>query len=101
MIKCPCKDCVLIAICRHRTYNNIQSECSLVFNYLYRKVVDNNHLFQIKRGHHIIRVTNIYEALNPTRWDVVKNTEVLNIKGHDTNSYALFHLHKKKRIGIV
>lgn len=37
MNKCPCENCLLVSICRNKTYLQLVKECSLLKVYLYKK----------------------------------------------------------------
>jgi len=68
--ECPCKECILIPICRHREYYDLFEHCILVVNYI------PNH-----RQRHIrnmIRIRRVFNMINPSKWYVsLEGSEVL------------------------
>lgn len=63
LTKCPCKNCICVAICRHRPYSSLIDKCQLVMNYLY---VTNNPSHEYERAFHNERLQSIVEMINPT-----------------------------------
>jgi len=58
--KCPCEECISLAICRHKVYGKMFSECSIIKAYI------PNHSIESERNPY--RVTQLEKALKPTRW---------------------------------
>jgi len=97
MEKCPCIDCVLIAICKYKTFIEVQNECSLLEHHLYIDMVDSNHVFSKKRADFNERVKEVHDTLIPTRWDIINKIGILNISDPDSDPYLALHKHKEKR----
>jgi len=56
MNKCPCKECIILAMCRHKSYRTLVIECSLLEKFLYGKkgnyfhgVINERYLEFVKR----------------------------------------------------
>jgi hypothetical protein len=64
----PCKDCLLISLCRNKWFHTLMSDCDIVYNYAFRIKEFSScgpHSEQIKK------VSLIKDILNPSKWDVV------------------------------
>lgn len=59
MIECPCVNCIVVPICRHRSFVKIL-ECPLVTNYFGQYELN-------LRDYYLCRTTT-YEALRSTSW---------------------------------
>lgn len=58
--KCPCEECISLAICRHKEYKNLFHNCSII----------NDHI-RAHRDPEYRNAERIYELeriLNPTNW---------------------------------
>lgn len=67
----PCKNCLLVTICRHRSYHMLVENCSIVYNYLAiteDEIVNNDHYGITEEGAQFKRIAKVQEILNPTRW---------------------------------
>ena len=64
-MKIPCKDCILIPICRHKTFAMLMMECQLVKEY------DDKHI-QRSGNNYFVSVREIQDILNPTQWKYKK-----------------------------
>lgn len=53
---CPCIDCILIPICRNKTYTDLLTDCILIENY--------------RSTNGINRIKTIQRILNPLLWTV-------------------------------
>ena len=67
--ECPCINCVCIPICRHKYWNRMRFDCSLITDYMKQYDI----IVPYSRG------KSISDALNPTKWK-------LNEKGHIVTS---------------
>ena len=59
--KCPCENCICIAICQSKEYVNLVEQCSLLTKYL----IDPCNI-EVRP---IDRLQKVKELLNPTFWD--------------------------------
>ena len=59
--KCPCEDCICLAICRHKEYLKLFHDCELL------RTENNFDRIYTKRK---VRLPTIQNVLNPTRWKV-------------------------------
>ncbi len=59
-MKCPCIDCITVAMCRHRSFVKIL-ECPLVTNYFGQYTLNLKDYYSCR--------TCIYEALRSTSWE--------------------------------
>ncbi len=60
MIKCPCNDCILIAVCRLKQPVEMVIRCELVFDYLT--------LYGDKSGFREVALTAIGKAIKRKEW---------------------------------
>lgn len=67
---CPCIDCILIPMCRHKRYIRLKMECSLLEAYIgpFKGVVNRD---QGKMNH-------LQKVLNPTTWSYEVHKEHLD-----------------------
>jgi hypothetical protein len=60
-IVAPCAGCLLIPVCRHKSYNRLMIECSDVQKYCAMEYQDSTLPFTIRIG-------NIEKLIKPSRW---------------------------------
>jgi hypothetical protein len=60
--KCPCEQCILLAICRHKEYTMLFIECSIIANHVADKNRQDDEDIRIKL------VEQLETTLNPTKW---------------------------------
>ena len=73
-MKIPCKNCICVAVCRHKNYFNL-TQCSLLHTYIesYNKG---------KFTHLTLKYRHVmYDILNPSKWIVNKHGHFLNKNG--------------------
>lgn len=88
MIKCPCKNCVCIPICRNKNINALFDDCSLIREY----IVDYDNIFLRRTD----RMNKMMKIVKPINWkngekelyypDKVKHFLYLQSRGHYLNS---------------
>jgi len=71
MVKCPCKDCVCIPICKLKEYPILIRNCEEVWNYLSNpfpswSFTDKEKIVQRENG----RISMVHKILNPTNWQL-------------------------------
>ena len=59
---CPCGQCILIPICRHKEYYTIFEQCILISEYI------PNH--QHRHIRNMIRIRKVFKLFNPDKWSV-------------------------------
>ena len=59
MLKCPCEECLKLAICRYKDYNTIVRECSDIHDYI---VPD------LERNYILGRIKEIEKTIRPIHW---------------------------------
>ena len=59
-MKCPCKNCILIAICRTRHFIDMVMECELLEKFLFKHGA--------KAEHYEFRIELIYGYIDPILW---------------------------------
>lgn len=87
IINFPCKDCICLAICRHKPYTNLLTDCSLLCNFInmHTEEIEGNLYITID----IINKNTLYfrrllqTHLKPTTWSV--------------NDKGIFITHMKER----
>lgn len=67
----PCYNCVCVAVCRHKTYTNLYSECDLLQDYLRWSLSDERSQYN-----QYSVFTWVADILKPTQWSVDKNGDV-------------------------
>ena len=79
-MKCPCENCITLAICRHRDYHDMLSHCKLVDNLLYlrgegiaKRTKDFNHMIIMMRD--ILKPTDWYIDTSATNYLIFKYSE--------------------------
>lgn len=66
----PCKECVSIAICRHKEYLQLFDDCSIIKSF----VPDHRH----RHIRNSVKIKLLCNDLKPTKWKY-RHTEVINI----------------------
>jgi len=56
----PCKECITLAICRHKTFSKLLTECRLI------RALDEGR--KRNRDGYFIYILAIEEVVNPTGW---------------------------------
>jgi len=56
-MKCPCEDCLMIPICRHKTIYEIYESCNPIVKYL-----------DLQTKQHMKKFPVFYKILRPTTW---------------------------------
>jgi hypothetical protein len=66
---CPCEDCICMAICRLKLFEDLFAECSIVDAH----IVDATNYY-VTRANAVManRLKQVQEALNPTRWKYIR-----------------------------
>ena len=62
-VECPCENCICVAVCRHKPYDNLFQDCELLNDY------EPSYKSMYSRNEDLI--TAIKMILNPTGWDYV------------------------------
>ena len=62
--KCPCKNCICVPICRHKSYLQMMSQCSIAKDY----IPD----YSVVHGKNAHKVIAIEQAIGPTTWRMKK-----------------------------
>ena len=63
-MKCPCEECICIAMCRLKPFINMKSECSLIEEYLSIPLL----IKAIRDSSFSHRIYNIYINQKPILW---------------------------------
>jgi len=66
----PCKECLLISVCRHKSYPNLFESCSLIKEYIPNQ-------FSFHRD--IFKVCKLEKILTPSKW-YTKNYYIILLK---------------------
>ena len=64
---CPCEKCILVGICRFKSYCSLHQDCSLIRKYIISQ------LKQKKRSGRVFQT--IYDTIKPLMWYVGTSTE--------------------------
>jgi len=67
-MKCPCKECISLAICRHKDYLELFIECYIIRQYI------PHHDNYVSRNSY--RVKRLFKVLNPTLWKYVSTVHI-------------------------
>lgn len=79
-MKCPCYNCICVPICRHKEYNTLFQDCTIVCRFMID--INSNPSFGSKFGirHHKSKRRDIIQALlKPTQWNIDKDGIVYDI----------------------
>lgn len=72
----PCKNCILIPICRHKPYHSMVGECAPVYKYL--RLTEDEIVNNEMHDNQSERILNVEKLLTPTRWrlygELIENT---------------------------
>lgn len=66
----PCKDCIGIAICRHKLFGQLNIECSLIGTLLYGTPPKNSMILGIRNSQFVPNVYEVRRILKPTQWTI-------------------------------
>jgi len=77
----PCKECLLIPICRHKHFIDMRINCQLISQYLLDEHRHKVHGYEE-------RIREVYETLFPTRWSYIKKTKKETLLDVDEESDA-------------
>jgi len=64
-MKCPCKECLLIPVCRHKHYSKLLNDCYIIRNSLYIKA---NPTFNNRKSSYVNYVESVETCIKPKRW---------------------------------
>ena len=67
-LKVPCKDCVLIAICRNKLFDELINDCKLLLDALY---FDKTTPGGNRSVHYGDKLNMVQDVLNPEHWEVI------------------------------
>lgn len=67
----PCKDCICIPICRHKTWDWLRADCSLMHQYV------RTYCWDHYSKSYYLRV--IDKTLKPTKWFVIEDSHSLYV----------------------
>lgn len=84
---CPCEGCITYAVCRHKRYNDLIQECSIV-----RKYLDFENYTVHKK-----RCIDLLIALKPTEWALGKEDPI----GFDIIYFKELQDHEVKSGGLT
>ena len=62
----PCKDCIALAVCRHKRYQSMITSCQYVHNLLYH---GEGMIVQDRTKDFEVIIVLLEEVLNPSRWE--------------------------------
>jgi len=68
-MKCPCENCIVLPMCKHKNYHSINHECKDVKRFLYLGSTYNISI-------HKINVKIFEKTLKPTAWRLGKETQL-------------------------
>lgn len=63
-MKCPCKECICVAICRLKSFSNMKDGCSLVQEYLNIPLITE----ATEESFFSLRIYDIYMNQKPILW---------------------------------
>lgn len=91
LVKIPCKDCMLVPICRHKCYEKFLTDCSLVC-----KFIDNNHKDKIT-GKFWTDMQLIIKTIDSQGFHIVNAESVRYVENNDRSGYPVFDLQLRNR----
>ena len=72
-VQCPCKDCILVAMCRHRRLEQLMYSCQLVVDYTELIVMPftcDVKQFYESDYYNFDNLIEVFKCLAPTRWSL-------------------------------
>ena len=80
-MKCPCEDCICVPVCRHKNYNAMLSQCSVIMDLLYDQDMIAQEYRQPRFNKNVVKVE---KYLRPVRWESRVNDKGFNeIRGKE------------------
>jgi len=70
--KCPCRDCICIPICKHKTYPSLILECELIHGMIYAITISITSREECAK---IVR--DIRDNIKPTIWDINERDTII------------------------
>ena len=64
--KCPCENCVTLAVCRLKEYQHLVGDCRLLRDQLYKGPIDSRY----RTIDFFSNVTGVRDALQPMHWQI-------------------------------
>ena len=61
----PCKNCLLIALCKNKYFLDMKNECSLIERYLFKGMI-----YDLRKDDFNERIDTIHKIMNPKYWKV-------------------------------
>ena len=83
----PCKDCLIIPICKHKIYRDLV-RCDTLRRVLYKVKVEGNHVFSIRLPRYYDILDEVQKLMNPQTWKVEDNF-IKTLKEGD--AYPIFY----------
>jgi len=71
-MKIPCKHCLLIPICRHKTYSSVVIDCKIMYDMLYEQ---NDQEFDTIRPDFGKIIKQMSEIIKPVYWKIQLHKE--------------------------
>lgn len=71
-MKIPCKDCLLVPICRHKLYMRLFGECKLIGKYI--------PYFDFAGEERDGKVEELEKTINPTAWSLGHRLDISSYK---------------------
>ena len=83
-MKCPCIDCLLIPVCRHKRFFTVFCECDLLKDY--------DPQFQFVNKRSFDKLTEVSTVLKSTKWSVL---------GQEEGDYLNVYIDQPKNSGFI
>lgn len=76
--KCPCENCVALAVCRLKEYRAMVSNCKILRDQLYRGAIDSRY----RTFDFLSIVSEVRDIMQPRHWEIFPDEdERLQIQG--------------------
>jgi len=87
-MKVPCIDCLILPIRRHKYFIDMKNDCQMIEKFLFKSLVDQNHVFCMRRHDFDPRVYLLSEVVKPVKWDAKSITTRVTEIGRGKDYYA-------------
>ena len=74
-MKCPCVNCICVAVCRHKHYSKLITECAILDGSI------DAHIRSLELGEVVNHWPQIEKALKPTQWSIDERNNIHPKKG--------------------
>lgn len=78
----PCRECICIAMCRHKRFTNLRHDCDIIFKFLYNKATSEGGLLYNSKRLSYNAKANFYKLVQHVYVDLEPAPDVWNWLEH-------------------